>query len=177
MFDAGHDRHMTNNGLIALAVFVGLLLNAVLLARRLLRASRRVQLDPDTHVVVDGSNVMHWGGEPSAQVLKQVLHAFGQKGLTPLIVFDANVGYKLWGRHAHPKEIAKEICVHPDTIEIVPSGTPADGWLLGFAAEQGMNVVSNDRFLDWRDDYPQIDDTIKLVKGSVHDGVVRFRAL
>ena len=168
---------MTTEEQIATAVLLGMVVYAVLMTRRLVRQRRRVQLDPEKHVVVDGSNVMHWGGDPSAQVLNQVLVALGERGLTPLIVFDANVGYKLWGRHIHARDIARQIGVHPDTVEIVPSGTPADGWLLRFAAEQGMNVVSNDRFLEWRDQYPQIDDTVKLMKGRISKGGVKFRGL
>ncbi len=54
---------------------------------------------PDNPIVVDGSNVMHWGKEPSADVLRRVLRALEKKGYSPVIVFDANVGYVLGDRY------------------------------------------------------------------------------
>jgi len=167
---------MTNEELIALAVFMGLLAYVVLLLRRLVHRPAR-RLDPQTHIIVDGSNVMYWGGEPSAQVLVGVLKTLRAQDLIPLVYFDANVGYKLWDRYADAETIARKLRGDPTRIFVVPKGVTADELLLQAAADHGLRVVTNDRFLDWRGQFPQIDDTVALVKGRVHPGGVTFRGL
>ena len=42
-----------------------------------------------TIVIVDGSNVMHWGGDPSEAVLQRVIASLQDRGLTPYVIFDA----------------------------------------------------------------------------------------
>ena len=54
---------------------------------------------------------MHWDGEPSALILNRVLVALDEKGLNPFVFFDANVGYKLWDRHANARHVAPKIGV------------------------------------------------------------------
>lgn len=167
-----------------LVVIAGLLLAAIFVVLRLLGAKRGSKLrphvpefDPQKNIVVDGSNVMHWGGEPSAQILNNVLVALGEKGLNPMIFFDANVGYKLWDRHANARHIAPKIGVKADRIVVAPSGTTADELLLEFAVRNSLRVVTNDRFLDWRVQFPKTGETGFLVKGLWKEGSVVLRGL
>ena len=141
------------------------------------RTTPTTPLDPDKFIVVDGSNVMHWGGEPLAFVLNQVLVALDKKGLIPIIYFDANVGYKLWGRYADAQTIAPKIGVKPHRVNVVPSGVVADEVLLSFAVESGIRVVTNDRFLDWRVQYPRAAEKGFLVKGTWREGSVMLRGV
>ncbi|MEE9427491.1 MAG: hypothetical protein V3V25_05005 [Paracoccaceae bacterium] len=135
------------------------------------------QLDAQIHIVVDGSNVMYWGGEPSVQVLNRVLVALEERGLNPMVFFDANVGYKLWDRHANARHVAPKIGVAVDRVVIAPSGTTADELLLDFAIKNGLRVVSNDRFLDWRVQFPQILGKGFLVKGRWQQGSVMLQGV
>ncbi len=134
-------------------------------------------LDPQKNIVVDGSNVMHWNGEPSALILNHVLVALDEKGLNPMVFFDANVGYKLWDRHANARHIAPEIGVKVDRVVVAPSGTTADELLLDFAVDNGLRVVTNDRFLDWRVQFPRAGERGFLVKGQWKQGSVVLRGL
>jgi hypothetical protein len=123
-------------------------------------------------IVVDGSNVMHWGGDPSMMVLQRVVGALKERGYEPIVYFDANVGYKLSKKHIKGHDIARELGLPTGDVTLVPSGTPADPILLKHAAEDGMRVVTNDRFLDWKQDFPKINDKGFLVKGRWQQGSV-----
>lgn len=134
-------------------------------------------LDPTKFIVVDGSNIMHWNGEPSERVVNRVLVALQKKGFVPLIFFDANVGYKLWDRYANADYVAPRIGVRPNRVFVVPKGVTADEMLLDYASQTGLRVVTNDRFLDWRQKFPKIADKGFLVKGTVREGTVMFRGI
>lgn len=134
-------------------------------------------LDPTKFIVVDGSNIMHWDGDPSERVVNRVLVALQKKGFVPLIFFDANVGYKLWDRYANADYVAPRIGVKPHRVHIVPKGVTADEMLLDYASQTGLRVVTNDRFLDWRQKFPKVADKGFLVKGTVREGTVMFRGI
>ena len=80
----------------------------------LLRVRRKQKYAPEgpppNAIAVDGSNVMHWGGEPSAKVLRKVLSALIEGGYEPILFFDANVGYVLDNRYYAPRELARLTC-------------------------------------------------------------------
>lgn len=165
---------MSDESVISIVVAILLL---VFLLLRMSRPAPVETLDPDKYIVVDGSNVMHWGGEPSVLVLNRILLALGDKGLSPIVFFDANVGYKLWGRHTDAAHIGPKIGVLPRFINVVPSGVVADEMLLEFAIENDLRVVTNDRFLDWRMQYPRAAEKGFLVKGTWREGTAMFRGL
>jgi hypothetical protein len=123
-------------------------------------------------IVVDGSNVMHWGGDPSLMVVKRVIGALKERGFEPIVYFDANVGYKLTNKHIDGSDMAVELGLPKDDVTLAPSGTPADPILLKHAADDGMRVVTNDRFLDWKQDFPKLRDKGFLVKGRWQQGSV-----
>ena len=78
-----------------LALWVG----AGLVQRGLARLWTRAFAKPRPVIVVDGSNVMHWNDDvPSVRTLTLVLADLTARGFAPHVFFDANVGYKLWGR-------------------------------------------------------------------------------
>ena len=122
-------------------------------------------------VVVDGSNVMHWGGDPDEGVLRAVLDTLAD----PVIFFDANVGYKLQGKHMDAVDLAAMLGLSATQIVIVPSGTQADGALLDFAAAHGLPVISNDRFRDWTVQHRWVRKKGRVMRGTYKQGSVIWR--
>lgn len=157
-------------GLAALGVAAGLLGRA--LGRGLLRLVRR----PRPIIVVDGSNVMHWLGDvPTVGALEMVLADLTARGFAPHVFFDANVGYKLAGRHLGPDDLARALAIPRSRIFVAPSRTPADPLLIAHAIRSRARVVSNDRFRDWRDDFPTLGDKGFLVPGRLQGERVELR--
>ena len=126
-------------------------------------------------ILVDGSNVMHWGGAPSLDVLSRVVSDLHARGYAPFVYFDANVGYKILGQHLHAEDLALAIAVPARDICIVPGGTVADECLLDHASRTRLRIVTNDRFRDWRQRFPVLDDKGLLVRGEWRDGAVVWR--
>ncbi|MFG5380522.1 NYN domain-containing protein [Yoonia sp. R2-816] len=123
-------------------------------------------------VIVDGSNVMHWSGEPSLKVLFRVLKELEKRGLQPHVYFDANVGYTLFDRHVEPDELAEKLGLSPVQVTLAPSRTTADQVLLERAVSDGLRVVTNDRFLDWKQRFPKVAEKGFLIKGIWKEGSV-----
>jgi len=119
--------------------------------------------------------VMHWGGDPSIKVLNRVLQDIAAHGLTPVVYFDANVGYRLMDRFCDAKEMARLTKLREDQICVVDKGVVADGELLQCAADQGLRVVSNDRYRDWRLRYPFLKKKGRVVRGTYDAGAVRWQ--
>ncbi len=130
---------------------------------------------PPNAIVLDGSNVMHWNGDPSAKVLSRVLRDLEKKGLTPIVFFDANVGYKLGDQYMDEARLGRLIKLPPEQICVVAKGVVADEMLLAFAAHHGLRVVSNDRYRDWRVTYPHLAKKGSVVRGEFTEGAVKWR--
>lgn len=171
-------------GLLTLAALaVGVLWDLLSLLRRALRrplviVPRRVKPQgpgrPPT-IIVDGSNVMHWNGEPSELVLIRVVKQLLEKGERPHIYFDANVGYKLADRYFDNQHMAAMLALPIERVTVVDKGTPADPVLLEHAVAAGVRVLTNDRFLDWKTQFPQVGERGFLVKGRWQQGTPMLR--
>ncbi|WP_166418107.1 NYN domain-containing protein [Cochlodiniinecator piscidefendens] len=131
---------------------------------------------PANAILVDGSNVMHWGGDPSVMVLTHVLNSLKKQGHVPIVYFDANYGYKLWGRPSSLPAISGAIGLPPNRVFIAPSRTTADALLLPHATRDKLKIVTNDRFLDWKEEFPILNQRDLLVKGDWKEGTVIWRA-
>lgn len=122
-------------------------------------------------VVVDGSNVMHWGGgEPSLAPVRAVVASMKAGGFRPCVIFDANAGYRLEGRYRGDRALAGMLGLPERRVMVVPKGTPADPYILQAARNLGARVVSNDRYRDWAADYPEVQAGDLLVRGGYRDG-------
>lgn len=153
-------------GLVALAVALLVLPLILALLRRLLR-----RLRPRRHVVVDGSNVMHWrDNTPDLEVLRAVVAELKRRGYTPGVVFDANAGYKLMGRYRHDGAMARLLGLPEDQVMVVPKGQVADGWILAAARDLGAPVVTNDRYRDWAEAHPEVTGPGYLIRGGYREG-------
>jgi hypothetical protein len=154
------------------------LLLFVLLILRRARGKAPVDLarqPPPNAIVVDGSNVMHWGGDPSADVLARVLRSIETKGHTPIVFFDASVGYKLGDRYYNETKLESLTGIPAKHICVVDKGVVADEGILAFASDHGLRIVTNDQFRDWRVQFPHAAKKGTLVGGQWRDGAVKWR--
>ena len=123
-------------------------------------------------VVVDGSNVMHWSGEPSKGALWGVISTLTRQGLNPYVIFDANVGHILSGRHLDLVELS-QICGLPkERIAVVDKGVVADEVILKYARSDFVKVVSNDRYRDWTVKFPFVKTKGRMMRGTWKGGAV-----
>ena len=154
--------------LLGLVVLVGL--------RRLGGPKPGTKALPRNSILVDGSNVLFWGGDgPSAKVLSRVLRALEKKGYVPIVYFDANVGYVLADRFYNETKLAGLIDVQKRHICVVDKGVIADEAILAFASEHRLRVITNDNFRDWRVQFPHADKKGVLVGGTWQEGSVVWR--
>ena len=120
------------------------------------------------YIVVDGSNVMHWEDEtPNLQSVVHVLRALESEGFTPVVWFDANAGYLTVGRYMGPGRLARLLDLYERQVQVAAKGTPADPLFLEAAVKLGARVVTNDRFRDWVEEFPQIREDGFLVRGRM----------
>jgi hypothetical protein len=119
-------------------------------------------------ILVDGSNVMHWeDNTPHIEPVRRVVTALKAQGLDPGVVFDANAGWKLFGRYLGERELCQLLDLPQDQVLVVPKGSPADPWLLTTARDFGARIVTNDRFRDWADAHPEIANPGFLIHGGL----------
>jgi hypothetical protein len=143
--------------------------------RRRRRAGQGYPPDERRWVVIDGSNVMFWQDEtPSLSTVSAVVGEVKKAGLTPLVWFDANAGYKVGDRYMNPRDLSRAIGVSRKQVRVAPKGSPADPLLLGDAARLGTGVVSNDRYRDWAEAFPSVTQPGVLVRGRITDGAAQL---
>jgi hypothetical protein len=106
--------------------------------------------------LIDASNVAH-SSEGDAARLANILAVrdkLVEEGFQPIIVADAAL------RHQIDDRAAYERLVDEGTVRQAPAGTDADYFLLSFARELGAQVVSNDRFRDRVQQFPEGRDAV-----------------
>lgn len=124
-------------------------------------------------MILDGSNVMHWkGGAPDIATVRDVMNHLSALGLTPGVVFDANVGYKVDDRYLSDRDLSRRLGVPRERIMVVPKGRPADPMILDAARDLKAKIVTNDRFRDWEETYPEAREPGRLVRGGYKDGAL-----
>lgn len=141
------------------------------------RAKAR-QPKPGPHVIIDGSNVMHWQGDkPSLVPVVSAVLALEAKGFTVGVMFDANAGYKLNDRYQDDRQMARHLGLAEDRVLVVPKGVPADEYILTAARDLDARVVTNDRYRDWQERFAQVAEPGFLIRGGANDtGEVWFNA-
>lgn len=136
-----------------------------------LKALGRVVAAELPWVILDGSNVMHWRDDtPQIETLREVIVALERAGFAPGVVFDANAGYKLVGHYLDNRKLAAALGLPEGRVMIVPRGEPADPTLLAAARDHGVRIVTNDKFRDWADSFPEVSQSSTLVRGGYRDG-------
>lgn len=124
-------------------------------------------------IILDGSNIMHWkGAGPDIVAVKDTIQLLSAKGFAPGVVFDANVGYKLFDRYHDDAALARLLGLSRDRVMVVAKGTPADEVILAAARDHRARVVTNDRYRDWIERHPEIAVDGYLVRGGYRAGKV-----
>ena len=129
-------------------------------------AVHRSDADGASLVLVDGSNVAHSseGEQPVLANIVAVCDKLREEGYDPVVVVDAALRHQIDDRSRY------EQLVETGTIKQAPAGTDADYFILSFARELGASIVSNDRFKDRIDRYPEVRERIiryMIVAGEV----------
>lgn len=112
-------------------------------------------------IVVDGTNVMYWNGDADLDTLRGVVAYLAGKGLAPIVFLDASSRHHLGDKSLNEKGFANALGLPRDRVMVCPAQTEADAFILKFAKEQDLPVVSNDRF----GDRAQQAKGLKLIKG------------
>lgn len=141
-------------------------------------STRRARQAPKPAILIDGSNVIYWqNNTPQLEPLRQVVQDLSRQGLKPGVVFDANVGYKLTGQYLGEGDLSRLLSLPRDQIFVVPKGTQADPYLLETARDLKAQIVTNDRYRDWVDTYPEVAKPGTLIRGGLSDGKVWLKGL
>jgi hypothetical protein len=121
-------------------------------------------------IVIDGSNVLYWkDNSPQITTLQMVVNRLKEQGFAPGVVFDANAGYLLTGRYQHDGGLARMLNLPEDQVLVVAKGTPADPTILHIARSLRAPVLSNDRYRDWLETYPEARDPGRLIRGRIDE--------
>lgn len=106
---------------------------------------------PSRTVIVDGSNVAHSSEGEVAQLdnIRLITDKLEAEGFEPVVLVDAAL------RHQIDQADEFERLVENGTIRQAPAGTDADYFILSFARELDADVVSNDRFRDRQEAFPE----------------------
>lgn len=132
----------------------------------------RGQIDIAGAVVIDGSNVLFWDRNvPALESVRAVLREVESMGLTPLVGFDANVGYQVGDRYLNGPDLAMMLGLNPDQVAVAPKGQPADPLLIDAALRLGGRVVTNDRYRDWAEAHPEVTRPGFLIPGRLVNGL------
>jgi hypothetical protein len=104
-----------------------------------------------------------------------VVDAVRAEGFRPVVWFDANAGYLTAGRYLGPQLLSGQIGVPARQVFVAEKGVPADPMILHEATSLGARVVTNDRYRDWAERFPKVQEPGFLVRGRIRDGAVSLR--
>lgn len=116
--------------------------------------------------LVDASNVAHAGPgpEPRLENILRVCDKLREDGYRPIVMADAALRHKI----DDPKRF--EAMVDAGDIRQAPAGTDADWFILSFARELEGAVLSNDRFRERQEAFPDVMQRViryMIVEGEV----------
>ena len=119
-------------------------------------------------VIVDGSNVAHSseGDKAALENIRLVREKLIEEGYVPVVLADAAL------RHQIDDGDGFEALVEDGTIKQAPAGTDADYFILSFARELDANIVSNDRFKDRVEAFPEVKK--RVIRYMIVNGEVVF---
>ena len=123
------------------------------------------------HVILDGSNILYWqDNTPSMEPVVQAVRLMLGKGFAVGVMFDANAGYKIGERYLDDHHMARRLGLPEDRVLVVPKGVAADEYILKAARGLGARVVTNDRYRDWAEVFPEVARPGFLIRGGVQGG-------
>ena len=117
-------------------------------------------------VIIDGSNVAHSSEGDAAQLenIELVRRKLEEDGFEPVVLVDAAL------RHQIDRPAEFEQLVENGVIRQAPAGTDADYFILSFARELDADVVSNDRFRDRQEAFPETRE--RMIRYMIVNGEV-----
>jgi hypothetical protein len=106
--------------------------------------------------LIDASNVAHSSEGETARLANIIVvrDKLVAEGFEPIVVADAAL------RHQIDDKAAYERLVDEGTVRQAPAGTDADYFILSFARELDAQIVSNDRFRDRAQQFPEARDSV-----------------
>jgi hypothetical protein len=118
--------------------------------------------------LVDGSNVAHSSEGEKARLrnIELVVAKLEEEGLEPIVVADAAL------RHQIDETAKYEALIDGGEIRQAPAGTDADWFILSFARELDAYIVSNDRFRDRQESFPDARD--RMIRYMIVEDEVVF---
>ena len=139
-----------------------------------------VDFEPEEHpedkaagtlYLLDGSNILHWGKAGRGVSLRPVLaiaEELKRRGETYQVYFDASARHLLKASAGELEQYEKLLADDPDHFQQVPAGTRADDFLLLIASQDdSAKIMTQDRFKDYADRYPQVVRADRLLPGMV----------
>jgi predicted GTPase len=107
-------------------------------------------------VVVDGANVPYLEqtetGKPQVSNLSAIHRALKDRGYHPIVIIDASLIHEVDDRQQ------LEDFLDDPVVQQAPSQTDADYFVLETADRLDAQVVSNDEYARYQDEYPWIED-------------------
>lgn len=103
--------------------------------------------------VIDGTNLvlLHGRAHPELRYVLALCTYLADRGADPVCYFDANIRYILGDSGGDQLAVFEQLEATPwwsDALQVVPSGTDADAWILQRAKADGARVISNDKYRD-----------------------------
>ena len=118
-------------------------------------------------IVVDGTNVMYWDGETAQlDTLRSVVDYLMQRDINPIVFLDASSRHHLKDKSLTEKGFARALGLSQKQVMVCPAGTEADVFILKFAKQEALPILSNDRFSD----RSKLAKGTKIVKGVITAG-------
>jgi len=101
--------------------------------------------------VIDGTNIvlLHGRASPELRYVLALCAHLRRRGDNFVCFFDANTGYLLRDHGGDQFEVFQQLLSDPRwsaCLQVVPSGTEADEWILKRAKSDGAEVISNDKY-------------------------------
>lgn len=137
-------------------------------------AKTRVHAGNRRDIVIDGTNVLYWDGDAAELAsLRLVVKALQERNYKPLVFLDASSRHHLQDKSLTERGFARALGLPHNRVMVCPAGTEADAFLLKYARDNDLAVVSNDRFRD----RAQIAGKLHLVRGIFAKGKPIFEGL
>ena len=103
-----------------------------------------------------------------------MVDALKRRGFRPVVWFDANVGYLVADRYMGPSPLSRSLGLSQRQVIVAPKGTPADPMVIEGARTLRARIVSNDRFRDWQEQFPEVREASNFLRGSIANGALRL---
>jgi len=124
-------------------------------------------------VLVDGSNVIYYGkkpgSKPTVKNLQLMIKKLEEKGYQYIVFADPKTR---WALSSEEKSVFDQM-ISQGTVKQVPATTGADRWFLEYATNHPeYKVLSNDRFVDWKNRFPWVGDLNRFIRFMILNGEV-----